>query len=149
MQQDLPASLCMVLAVFRSNPGDAMVRVRFLGRGGEEVKRGLQARHAMIGATAFGSNFAASLPELRLPNPTACHSNPQIELTDGWYRIRAQLDGDLAAVCGAGRLRPGVKLRVVGARLQSPAPNDPLAAFASSTLLLHANGTHRQAAVPA
>ena len=59
------------------------------------------------------------------PSRPADHQTPTpsstplgvVWLTDGWYTIRAQLDGPLTAMLHRGRLVPGGKLMVYGAEL--------------------------------
>lgn len=75
--------------------------------------------------------------------PTTPPPFNQIELTDGWYCVRASLDPALHELRRAGRLRAGRKLRITGASLQSPGPGDPLQAAQASYLCLTINGTHR------
>lgn len=48
--------------------------------------------------------------EIVLPHPT-------LELTDGWYKIRAEVDEALARACRRRRLRVGGKVLVVGAKV--------------------------------
>jgi len=40
-----------------------------------------------------------------------------IELTDGWYRIRAKIDKTLQSACERGKLIVGSKLAIAGARV--------------------------------
>jgi breast cancer 2 susceptibility protein len=40
-----------------------------------------------------------------------------LELTDGWYRIRAIIDPTLKSACERGKLIVGSKLAIVGARV--------------------------------
>lgn len=42
---------------------------------------------------------------------------PELELTDGWYRLRAQVDESLARAVRKGILRVGRKIGVAGARV--------------------------------
>jgi hypothetical protein len=44
--------------------------------------------------------------------------HPELEVTDGWYRLRAQVDKPLARATRRGVLRIGRKIRVVGARVR-------------------------------
>lgn len=41
-----------------------------------------------------------------------------IELTDGWYRIRAECDMVLGEALGRGKLRVGVKIGTTGVRVR-------------------------------
>lgn len=40
-----------------------------------------------------------------------------LELTDGWYRIRANIDKTLKSACERGKLIVGSKLAITGARV--------------------------------
>jgi hypothetical protein len=42
---------------------------------------------------------------------------PELEVTDGWYRLRAQIDGSLVRAVKKGVLRVGRKIGVAGARV--------------------------------
>lgn len=65
-----------------------------------------------------------------------------LELSDGWYRVQAQVDGVLAQACQRGRLRVGHKLAVMGATLDAQGEgNEVLAAYHLSTLVLSGNST--------
>ncbi|GFR93052.1 breast cancer type 2 susceptibility protein [Elysia marginata] len=44
-------------------------------------------------------------------------AQPILELTDGWYSIRAQIDSVLSGLVSSNRLRPGVKIITSGAEL--------------------------------
>jgi breast cancer 2 susceptibility protein len=48
-----------------------------------------------------------------LPSPP----HPELEVTDGWYRLRAQVDETLARAIRRGKIRVGRKLEVVGAKV--------------------------------
>lgn len=45
-----------------------------------------------------------------------------IEVTDGWYSINAILDEALTQHMALGKIYPGLKLRVIGARVRPPPP---------------------------
>lgn len=47
--------------------------------------------------------------------PTEPH--PELEVTDGWYRLRAQVDAPLARAIRRGIIRVGRKIGVAGARV--------------------------------
>ncbi|XP_024011976.1 protein BREAST CANCER SUSCEPTIBILITY 2 homolog B [Eutrema salsugineum] len=73
-------------------------------------------------------------------------SNMKVELTDGWYSMKAALDVMLTKQLNAGKLFVGQKLRILGAGLSGWAnPTSPLEAVVSNTicLLLNINGTYR------
>lgn len=44
---------------------------------------------------------------------------PELELSDGWYRIRTTIDETLARALNKGRIKVGVKLAITGARVSS------------------------------
>lgn len=63
-----------------------------------------------------------------------------LELSDGWYRISAQLDPVLASACQRGRLRIGQKLAIMGATLDAQGEgNEVLQAYHMSSLVLSSN----------
>ncbi|CAH3115249.1 unnamed protein product, partial [Porites lobata] len=71
-------------------------------------------------------------------------SSSVIELTDGWYSIRALLDRPLTRLLNDGKLVVGQKLCVYGAELVgSEQAVSPLEAPPSLMLRLHANSTRR------
>ncbi|KAH8102418.1 hypothetical protein BXZ70DRAFT_928500 [Cristinia sonorae] len=81
------------------------------------------------------------------PNEDGAEDNssvPELEVTDGWYRIRAQLDTCLVKAVRKSRIRIGGKLATVGARLSSDSkdPAEPLEAYSTTTLCLTGNSTH-------
>jgi len=68
----------------------------------------------------------------------------QLELSDGWYPIKAQVDATLCGALRSGRLRVGDKLYVSCARKggdENPGP--PLEQYGVSWLIIGANGTRR------
>ncbi|XP_004435415.1 PREDICTED: breast cancer type 2 susceptibility protein [Ceratotherium simum simum] len=67
---------------------------------------------------------------------------PIIELTDGWYAIKAQLDAPLLALLNSGRLTVGQKIIIHGAELVgSPDACTPFEAPESLMLKISANST--------
>ncbi|KAJ7492322.1 hypothetical protein FB451DRAFT_1217887 [Mycena latifolia] len=74
--------------------------------------------------------------------PIAPH--PELEVTDGWYRLRAQVDAPLARAVRRGIVRVGRKIGVVGARLDSERkePSEVLEAYNSTKLVLSGNSSH-------
>lgn len=81
-----------------------------------------------------------------LPAPAAdADARPELLLTDGWYVARAQLDAQLALLATMGRIVPGAKLRIWGARLSGDEAVAPLEQEPSKApaLVLHVNGTRR------
>lgn len=67
----------------------------------------------------------------------------ELELTDGWYRMRARMDRTLSRAFKRGRIPQGMKLAIQGAKLASNSTdgNDVLAASGISHLVLSGNGT--------
>ena len=43
---------------------------------------------------------------------------PELEITDGWYRLRVEVDGPLARAIRKGVIRAGRKIGVVGAKVR-------------------------------
>ncbi|EPS74216.1 hypothetical protein M569_00535, partial [Genlisea aurea] len=69
---------------------------------------------------------------------------PNIELTDGWYFLSAQLDELLGQKLASGKLFLGQKIRIWGAKLCGWfGPVSPFEASQTASLLLHYNGTYR------
>ncbi|XP_045833988.1 breast cancer type 2 susceptibility protein [Meles meles] len=67
-----------------------------------------------------------------------------VELTDGWYAVKAQLDPPLSALVKNGRLTVGQKIIIHGAELVgSPDAYTPLEAPESLMLKISANSTRR------
>ncbi|EIN13926.1 hypothetical protein PUNSTDRAFT_117563 [Punctularia strigosozonata HHB-11173 SS5] len=68
---------------------------------------------------------------------------PELEVTDGWYRLRAQVDDTLARAIRKGKIRVGRKLDVVGAKLRSTKrePCEVLEAYNSTHLELFGNSS--------
>ncbi|KAF9502328.1 hypothetical protein BDN71DRAFT_1378343 [Pleurotus eryngii] len=69
---------------------------------------------------------------------------PELEVTDGWYRLRARVDEPLARAIRAGTIRVGRKLAVAGARVsnQRKDPMEILEAYNSVQLVLSGNSSH-------
>ncbi|KAL0034552.1 hypothetical protein WJX79_008066 [Trebouxia sp. C0005] len=67
----------------------------------------------------------------------------QVQLTDGWYGVKAVLDRDLTRLVQAGNLNLGDKLRVCGAELVTNQQAEALESAKTSYLNLHSNGVHR------
>ncbi|KAI3474376.1 hypothetical protein Pfo_029237 [Paulownia fortunei] len=68
----------------------------------------------------------------------------KIELTDGWYSVKALLDELLSHKLASGKLFLGQKLRIWGAKLCGwLGPVSPFEASQTTSLLLHINGTYR------
>jgi breast cancer 2 susceptibility protein len=54
---------------------------------------------------------------------------PGLEVTDGWYRIRAQIDAPLARGVRKGKIKIGRKIAVAGAKVSSALLDDTPAPF--------------------
>ncbi|CDZ97877.1 rad51-associated protein brh2 [Phaffia rhodozyma] len=76
------------------------------------------------------------------PNQTGDQPVPILELTDGWYKIKANVDDCLTRAVKRGKLRVGCKVGMNGVRLEAKeggAP--PLLSFSSTYLTLTGNTT--------
>ncbi|KAL1549093.1 protein BREAST CANCER SUSCEPTIBILITY 2 B-like [Salvia divinorum] len=68
----------------------------------------------------------------------------RIELTDGWYAVKALLDEQLSQKLTSKKLFLGQKIRIWGAKLCGWfGPVSPFQASSTTSLLLHINGTYR------
>ncbi|RPD82278.1 hypothetical protein L226DRAFT_607431 [Lentinus tigrinus ALCF2SS1-7] len=70
--------------------------------------------------------------------------HPELEITDGWYLLRAKVDLPLARAVRRGTIRVGTKLAVSGARLSGDRKEacEILDAYDSTCLELCGNSTH-------
>ncbi|KAF8899070.1 hypothetical protein BD779DRAFT_1431059 [Infundibulicybe gibba] len=70
--------------------------------------------------------------------------HPELEVTDGWYRLRAQVDAPLARAIRRGIISIGRKIGVAGARLSSERkePAEILESYNSSKLIISGNSSH-------
>ncbi|CAO2820162.1 unnamed protein product [Amaranthus hypochondriacus] len=92
------------------------------------------------------STLVLCVSEIKSPNPSleGKSSISTIELTDGWYSIRAQLDHLLSKQLAGGKLFVGQKLQICGAGLNGwDGPVSPLKALPTVSLVMHMNGTYR------
>ncbi|WWC92784.1 uncharacterized protein L201_007743 [Kwoniella dendrophila CBS 6074] len=65
-----------------------------------------------------------------------------LELTDGWYRIKAQVDDPIQRAAKKGRIVVGRKMAISGAKLESGNDgNDVLEAFEKTHLIMTGNST--------
>ncbi|KAM0788329.1 hypothetical protein ACM66B_001471 [Microbotryomycetes sp. NB124-2] len=65
-----------------------------------------------------------------------------LEMTDGWYRINASIDGTLQNAVHRGKIVVGSKLLIVGAKLDGPRDGvDPIEAWTACQLLITGNST--------
>ncbi|KAG6910490.1 hypothetical protein DXG01_009909 [Tephrocybe rancida] len=70
--------------------------------------------------------------------------HPELEVTDGWYRLRARIDAPMARAVRRGHIRIGRKIGVAGAYLSSEKkdPSEALDAYNSVKLVLSGNSSH-------
>ncbi|KIK90938.1 hypothetical protein PAXRUDRAFT_831248 [Paxillus rubicundulus Ve08.2h10] len=75
-----------------------------------------------------------------IPSPL----HPELEVTDGWYRLRARIDAPLARAVKKGKIRIGRKIAVAGTKLFSERKegSEILEAYDSNVLLLTGNSSH-------
>ncbi|KAG1757223.1 hypothetical protein EDB19DRAFT_1656380 [Suillus lakei] len=71
-------------------------------------------------------------------------SHPELEVTDGWYRLRARVDKPLARAIRKGHIKIGRKIAVTGARLSAERKDgqEVLEAYESNVLVLTGNSSH-------
>lgn len=100
----------------------------------------IQERDASPNAAMILCVFEISWPSESRSEKAA----PVLVLTDGWYKIRAQVDVALVRAIKKRRIRVGSKLEIVGARLdaQRKDADDVLKSFESSSLIISGNSTH-------
>ncbi|PFH52259.1 hypothetical protein AMATHDRAFT_2265 [Amanita thiersii Skay4041] len=69
---------------------------------------------------------------------------PELEVTDGWYRLRARIDAPLARAVSKGVIRIGRKIGIAGAWLSSnrKEPSEVLEAYDTTKLVLSGNSSH-------
>jgi len=51
-------------------------------------------------------------------NGRSANLHPELEVTDGWYRIRAQIDAPLARATRKGLIKIGRKIAVAGSKVR-------------------------------
>ncbi|KAL1455983.1 hypothetical protein WDU94_000742, partial [Cyamophila willieti] len=97
-------------------------------------------RHsAAIGNTTRNTTLNTS----RTPAPPALEDF-QLELTDGWYRIRAVVDDEMKALVARQRVKLGTKLIICNAEMYNNDQGcDPLQIRPDIYLKLHTNSTRR------
>ncbi|KAG8961102.1 hypothetical protein FRC00_013235 [Tulasnella sp. 408] len=67
---------------------------------------------------------------------------PTLDVTDGWYKLRATVDDALARAVKRGLIKVGTKLAISGARFQGGKDGiEPLQAYETTHLELHGNST--------
>ncbi|OJA19125.1 hypothetical protein AZE42_02150 [Rhizopogon vesiculosus] len=71
-------------------------------------------------------------------------SYPELEVTDGWYRLRARVDQPLARAIRKGHIKVGRKIAVTGAKLSAERKDgqEVLEAYESNVLMLTGNSSH-------
>lgn len=71
-------------------------------------------------------------------------SRPELEVTDGWYKLRAHVDEPLARATRKGFIRIGRKIAVAGAKLSSQRKEgaEILEAYDSTVLVITGNSSH-------
>lgn len=89
----------------------------------------------------FVSGIFEEENEIELPSgQPATVKSTILELSDGWYRILAQIDSVLTQTCQRGRLRVGQKLAITGATLDAHGEGkEVMSAYDLSSLKLSAN----------
>jgi len=101
------------------------------------------ARFPVLRRVAEG-DAAASTPMCLLVSGAWPDAPGQLELSDGWYPMRAQLDAVLSAAVRGGRIRVGDKLLVSGARRGGDeTAGPPLEVYPHLLLRLGCNGVAR------
>lgn len=69
---------------------------------------------------------------------------PELEVTDGWYRLRAEVDAPLTRAIRKGVIKVGRKISIVDAKLVTDRkePSEILEAYDNVKLGLSGNSTH-------
>lgn len=62
-------------------------------------------------------------------NVAPAQTRPELEVTDGWYRLRARIDAPLARGVRKGKIKIGRKIAVAGAKVSPAILSDMLAPF--------------------
>ena len=116
----------------------ACILDRLLYRCERELARGHRPalRAVAQGDAAAVRPTVLQVTEVGVPTPGSLG----VEVTDGWYRMRATGDGHLSRLAALGRLGPGSKILVCGAVLLCDRPGHPLDVFDSARLRIHGNG---------
>ena len=81
------------------------------------------------------SSITWSAPDLT-DDGTPIEPHPELEVTDGWYRLRAQVDAPIARAVRRGIIRIGRKISVAGAKVCLPSSlNQADTTFPTSAIL--------------
>ncbi|KAF9074882.1 hypothetical protein BDP27DRAFT_1316125 [Rhodocollybia butyracea] len=80
---------------------------------------------------------------LSSPDGQQVNHVPLLEVTDGWYRLKAKLDSTMISALDRRKLCIGRKIAVVGCRLDTERkdPLEPLDAYESTKLILNGNSS--------
>lgn len=62
-------------------------------------------------------------------NSAPGQNHPELEVTDGWYRLRARIDAPLARSVRKGKIKIGRKIALAGAKVSSAILKDMVAPF--------------------
>ncbi|KIJ66231.1 hypothetical protein HYDPIDRAFT_109225 [Hydnomerulius pinastri MD-312] len=83
---------------------------------------------------------AGGLDDNDVPVP----AHPELEVTDGWYRLRARIDAPLGRAIRKGKIKIGRKIAVAGAKLSAERKegSEILEAYDSNVLVLSGNSSH-------
>jgi len=81
------------------------------------------------------SNITWSAPNLT-DDGTPIEPHPELEVTDGWYRLRAQVDAPIARAVRRGIIRIGRKISVAGAKVCLPSPLNQTGPTLSTSAIL-------------
>ncbi|KAH9897778.1 hypothetical protein C8Q73DRAFT_779673 [Cubamyces lactineus] len=90
------------------------------------------------------SNIVVRGSPMRGTRGISLETQPELEVTDGWYRLRANIDLPLARAVRRGRICIGTKLAVSGAKLSGDRKEacEILEAYDNTCLELTGNGTN-------
>ncbi|KAJ3837344.1 hypothetical protein F5878DRAFT_219187 [Lentinula raphanica] len=112
-----------------------------------EMNLGIRAPFHLITTQDHPSTapMVLCISDIIWPQASSSNANlpPQLELTDGWYRLRAQIDLSMVNAIKRGKLRIGRKIAVMGCKLDTERkdPLEPLEAYQSTKLILHGNSS--------
>ncbi|KAH8110699.1 hypothetical protein DFH11DRAFT_1802190 [Phellopilus nigrolimitatus] len=118
-----------------------------IGRGARPALRLIAAQDAPPGAplVLVVSQVVSAEPERIGSNGRVVEeASAELEVSDGWYRLRAVLDPPLVRAVLRGVVKVGCKIAIAGAKLDNDRKDasEILQAYDSCALLLGGNGTH-------